>query len=131
MHWLVVLLLKWKWKQELTKANSVLDAYANIALANYSDALKDAKVLKVAIDEFAKKPTLENLNKAKVAWLLSRESYGQTEIFRLANGPADAEEGWVADTYGALEGQINAWPLDENMIDYTIDAEGKKLLETL
>ena len=113
-------------KQELTKANSVLDAYANIALANYSDALKDAKVLKVAIDEFAKKPTLENLNKAKVAWLLSRESYGQTEIFRLANGPVDAEEGWIADAYGALEGQINAWPLDENMIDYTIDAEGKK-----
>ena len=113
-------------KQELTKANSVLDAYANIALANYSDALKDAKVLKDAIDEFAKKPTLENLNKAKVAWLLSRESYGQTEIFRLANGPVDAEEGWIADTYGALEGQINAWPLDENMIDYTIDAEGKK-----
>ena len=113
-------------KQELTKANSVLDAYANIALANYSDALKDAKVLKDAIDEFAKKPTLENLNKAKVAWLLSRESYGQTEIFRLANGPVDAEEGWIADTYGALEGQINAWPLDENMIDYTIDAEGKR-----
>ena len=113
-------------KQELTKANSVLDAYANIALANYSDALKDAKVLKDAIDEFAKKPTLENLNKAKVAWLLSRESYGQTEIFRLANGPVDAEEGWIADAYGALEGQINAWPLDENMIDYTIDAEGKK-----
>lgn len=113
-------------KQELTKANSVLDAYANIALANYSDALKDAKVLKDAIDEFAKKPTLENLNKAKVAWLLSRESYGQTEIFRLANGPVDAEEGWIADAYGALEGQINAWPLDENMIDYTIDAEGKR-----
>lgn len=113
-------------KQELTKANSVLDAYANIALANYSDALKDAKVLKDAIDEFAKKPTLENLNKAKVAWLLSRESYGQTEIFRLANGPVDAEEGWIADTYGALEGQINAWPLDENMIDYTVDANGKK-----
>lgn len=42
-------------KQELTKANSVLDAYANIALANYSDALKDAKTLKVAIDEFCKK----------------------------------------------------------------------------
>lgn len=112
-------------KQELTKANSVLDAYANIALANYSDALKDAKTLKVAIDEFAKKPTFENFNKAKIAWLLSRESYGQTEIFRLANGPVDAEEGWIADAYGALEGQINAWPLDENMIDYTIDADGK------
>jgi putative iron-regulated protein len=58
--------------------------------------------------------------------LISRESYGQTEAFRLSNGPIDAEEGWVADSYGALEGQLNAWPLDENMIDYTIDADGKR-----
>lgn len=113
-------------KQEITKANSVLDTYANIALANYSDALKDARTLKDAIDVFAKTPTFENLNKAKMAWLVSRESYGQTEIFRLSNGPVDAEEGWIADAYGSLEGQINAWPLDENMIDYTIDAEGKR-----
>ncbi|RLA57435.1 MAG: imelysin, partial [Epsilonproteobacteria bacterium] len=32
----------------------------------------------------------------------------------------------VAEAYGSLEPQINAWPLDENMIDYTIDANGKK-----
>lgn len=108
------------------KTVSVLKAYANIALDNYSDALKDAKALEVAIEKFASNPTNENLVEAKKAWLISRESYGQTEAFRLSNGPIDAEEGWVADTYGALEGQINAWPLDENMIDYTIDAEGKK-----
>jgi putative iron-regulated protein len=30
----------------------------------------------------------------------------------------------VADTYGAPEGMMNAWPLDENMIDYTLDASG-------
>ena len=113
-------------KQELTKSNTILDAYSNIALANYSDALKDAKSLKTAIDTFAKNPTQKNLDASKKAWLESRESYGQTEIFRLANGPVDAEDGWVAETYGALEGQINAWPLDENMIDYTIDADGKK-----
>ena len=113
-------------KKEVSKTNSVLEAYSNIALANYSDSLKDAQALKVAIDTFAKNPTAENLKNAKIAWLISRESYGQTEIFRLANGPVDAEEGWVSETYGAKEGQINAWPLDENMIDYTIDAEGKK-----
>ena len=113
-------------KQELTKSNTILDAYSNIALANYSDALKDAKSLKTAIDTFAKNPTQKNLDASKKAWLESRESYGQTEIFRLANGPVDAEDGWVAEAYGALEGQINAWPLDENMIDYTIDADGKK-----
>ncbi len=113
-------------KTQVVKAKSILESYSDIALANYSDALKDAKSLKTAIDKFAKNPIQENLDNAKKAWLNSRESYGQTEIFRLANGPIDAEDGWVAQTYGALEGQINAWPLDENMIDYTIDSEGKK-----
>ncbi|RXK11712.1 imelysin [Halarcobacter mediterraneus] len=106
--------------------NSILTSYANIAKDNYNDALNDAKILKEAIDTFAKNPTEKTLEAAKEAWLSSRESYGQTEIFRLSNGPIDAEEGWVAEKYGALEGQLNAWPLDENMIDYTIDANGKK-----
>jgi putative iron-regulated protein len=113
-------------KQELTKVNPLLEAYSNIALDVYSDTLKDAKALQTAIDEFSKKPTLENLNKAKNAWLVSRESYGQTEAFRLSNGPVDSEDGWINEAYGAKEGQINAWPLDENMIDYTIDENGKK-----
>ena len=104
----------------------LLRAYANLAKDNYSDALNDAKLLQAAIESFSKNPTEATLKAAKNAWLNSRESYGQTEIFRLSNGPIDAEEGWVADTYGSLEGQINAWPLDENMIDYTIDADGKK-----
>ncbi|MDH1976803.1 imelysin family protein [Aliarcobacter butzleri] len=112
-------------KVEVAKQASILEAYANIALDNYTNALKDAKNLKVVIDKFAKTPTQENFDAAKKAWLNSRESYGSTEIFRLSNGPIDAEEGWIADAYGSLEGQINAWPLDENMIDYTVDAEGK------
>ncbi|XPV69333.1 MAG: imelysin family protein [Halarcobacter sp.] len=108
------------------KTSPILYSYAKIAKDNYGDALKDAKLLQTAINNFVKNPTEAGLEKAKKAWLNSRESYGQTEIFRLSNGPIDAEEGWIADTYGALEGQINAWPLDENMIDYTVDAEGKK-----
>ena len=106
--------------------STFLGTYSLIAKANYSDALRDAKALEAAINKFAGQPTAKNLENAKAAWLISRESYGQTEAFRLSNGPIDAEEGWVADTYGALEGQLNAWPLDENMIDYTIDANGAK-----
>ncbi|MEL0615113.1 hypothetical protein V6242_18450, partial [Marinomonas arenicola] len=48
------------------------------------------------------------------------------EFFRLSNGPIDAEDGWVAEAYGGLEGQFNAWPVDENLIDYTEDANYKR-----
>ena len=105
---------------------NMITAYANIAHANYNDALNDAKKLQLAIDAFIANPTNDTMQNAKDVWLESRESYGQTEIFRLSNGPIDAEEGWVAEQYGALEGQLNAWPLDENMIDYTINAKGAK-----
>ncbi len=112
--------------KEVVKSNTILEAYANIALDSYTNALNDAKALEKAINKFAANPTEKTLQEAKDAWLASRETYGQTESFRLSNGPIDAEEGWVAKDYGSLEGQINAWPLDENMIDYTIDANGKK-----
>ncbi|MEM7564950.1 MAG: imelysin family protein, partial [Pseudomonadota bacterium] len=106
--------------------NKTLGAYADMALDKYSLALSDAKSLQAAINDLAQNPNGSTLESAKSAWLVSRESYGVTEIFRLSNGPIDAEEGWVADAYGALEGQINAWPLDENLIDYTIDENGNK-----
>lgn len=105
---------------------SALATYAAIAEQNYGDALADAEALKTAVHAFTANPTEASLSVAKKAWLASRESYGTTEIFRLSNGPIDAEEGWVSEAYGNLEGQLNAWPLDENMIDYTIDAEGKR-----
>ncbi len=108
-----------------TEANMII-AYANIAHANYNDTLRDAKSLQMAIAKFVKNPSEMTMADAKAAWLISRESYGQTEIFRLANGPVDAEDGWVGEKYGALEGQLNAWPLDENMIDYTVNAKGMK-----
>jgi putative iron-regulated protein len=104
----------------------LIENYTAIATANYADALKDAEYMEKAINNFANHPTLENMKIAKKAWLAARESYGESEIFRLSNGPIDAESGWVSKAYGSLESQINAWPLDENMIDYTIDANGKR-----
>ena len=102
---------------------SALTTYADIALSNYTDALNDAKSLNTALDNFVASPTEGNINLAKEAWKTARISYGTTEIFRLSNGPIDAEEGF-ATQWGTPEGQLNAWPLDENMIDYTTDALG-------
>ena len=107
------------------EANSLLTTYANIATANYTDTLNDAKILKEKLKDFTNNPTMILMENAKAAWLNARESYGQTEAFRLSNGPIDAEEGWHT-SYGAPEGQLNAWPLDENMIDYTTNAKGRK-----
>jgi putative iron-regulated protein len=81
--------------------------------------------MQVAIKDFTKNSTTMMMENAKASWLNARESYGQTEAFRLSNGTIDAEEGWHT-VYGAPEGQLNAWPLDENMVDYTMDAKGKK-----
>lgn len=103
---------------------AILHTYADLAAASYEAALADAKTLQSSLQAFAAAPSAETMEAAKAAWLQSRESYGVTEIFRLSEGPIDAEEGWVADAYGALEGQLNAWPLDENMIDYTTAADG-------
>ncbi|HHD75452.1 MAG TPA: imelysin [Campylobacterales bacterium] len=110
---------------EITTAQktAVLTSYADIALANYTDSLNDAKALVTALKAFTDAPTDATLTAAKEAWLTSRESYGQTEIFRLSDGPIDAEEGFAA-SWDAPEGQLNAWPLDENMIDYTTDENG-------
>ena len=100
---------------------AALSAYADYALKSYTDAKNDAMSMKSAIDTFVVTPTDENLAAAKTAWLKARESYGVTEIFRLSNGPIDAEVGYAA-SWDAPEGQLNAWPLDESMIDYTTDA---------
>jgi putative iron-regulated protein len=108
----------------LSQKNALLKSYADSVQITMNTALMDAKALKTALSTFTDNPTQMRLDTAKAAWLKARESYGVTEIYRLSGGPIDAEEGWVADAYGAPEGQLNAWPLDENMIDYTIDESG-------
>ena len=88
-------------------AKDTMNTYVNIAHATFADSLTTAKSLKVAIDELVAKPSADTLKAAKEAWLVSRVPYGQTEAFRFANPNVDD---W--------EGQVNAWPLDEGLIDY-------------
>ncbi len=88
----------------------VLNTYANIAEAGYADSLATAMVLDAAIDALVASPSAEALEAAKEAWLAARVPYQQTEAFRFGNAIVDD---W--------EGKVNAWPLDEGLIDY-VDA---------
>lgn len=95
----------------LVSKKDIVANYANIAYENYKQAYDDAVVLKTAINAFTTTPTDANFIAAKDKWKLARESYGTTEAFRFANGPIDTGD-------DAPEGLLNAWPLDENYIDY-------------
>lgn len=90
--------------------SAVLDTYADIAEAGYSDSLMTAKALQSAVDTLIANPSEATLQAAKSAWLASRVPYQQTEVYRFGNAIVDD---W--------EGKVNAWPLDEGLIDY-VDA---------
>jgi len=85
----------------------VVGTYGDIAQAKYADSLETAKTLKAAIDTLVAAPTQANLEAARAAWIEARNPYQQTEAYRFGNAIVDD---W--------EGKVNAWPLDEGLIDY-------------
>jgi putative iron-regulated protein len=90
----------------------VVAHYADLAHATYKDSLVTAQALKQAIAELLASPTDANLQAARNAWIQARVPYQQSEVFRFGNAIVDD---W--------EGQLNAWPLDEGMIDYVQEAD--------
>lgn len=96
----------------------VLKTYADIAQAGYADSLDTAQTLKLAIDAFLAKPTEDNLRAARAAWIAARIPYMQTEAYRFGNAIVDD---W--------EGKVNAWPLDEGLIDYVAGGYGTESAE--
>jgi putative iron-regulated protein len=95
------------------KVRDIVTTYADIAEAMYGDSLKTAKDLQSAVDAFLADPTEANLDKAKTAWKAARVPYQQTEGYRFGNAIVDD---W--------EGRVNAWPLDEGLIDYVDKSYG-------
>lgn len=110
---------------EEIKANYVAMAYAA-----YSDSLTTALALEDAVDAFIITPNEANLDTAKAAYKQARVPYQQSEIMRFDTaitidqdlsadgGPASVDD-W--------EGQVNAWPLDENHIVSLI--QGTELID--
>ncbi len=91
-------------------AEAVIATYEAIAQAMYEDAHAGAVALRQAVDGLVKAPSDATLKAARKAWIAARPAYQQTEGFRFGNAVVDD---W--------EGRVNAWPLDEGLIDY-VDA---------
>ena len=96
----------------------VIATYADIAQAGYTDSLDTAKTLKLAVYAFLARPTEDSLRAARAAWIAARMPYMQTEAYRFGNTIVDD---W--------EGKVNAWPLDEGLIDYVASSYGAESAE--
>lgn len=96
--------------QAQEKADAVVAHYADLALEEYGASLAGAERLEIAVKDLVQNPGEETLQKARAAWLQARVPYQQTEAYRFGNPVVDD---W--------EGKVNAWPLDEGLIDY-VDA---------
>ena len=112
----MIMALTLLWSATLSAAaekswQAVANHYADIAWAVYEDSLLSAQALAVAVDTLLNNPSEFSLSLARAAWLASRRPYQQTEVYRFGNPIVDD---W--------EGRVNAWPLDEGLIDY-VDAE--------
>ncbi|MDP5253519.1 MULTISPECIES: imelysin family protein [unclassified Vibrio] len=88
----------------------VVEQYTKVAHAVFADSYLTAQALQEKIDQFVTSPSEATLEAAKQAWLAARVPYQQSEVFRFGNAIVDD---W--------EGQLNAWPLDEGLIDYVAD----------
>ena len=99
--------------QKTTDPKLILKTYADIAAAKYEDSLITAQSLHKAIDNLILAPSEETLAIARASWLAARIPYQQTEVYRFGNPIVDA---W--------EGRVNAWPLDEGLIDYVDNSYG-------
>ena len=96
-----------------TDPAAVVKHYAELGHAKYQDALTTAETLDKAIDALIATPSDATLKAAREAWIKARVPYQQTEVYRFGNPIVDE---W--------EGKVNAWPLDEGLIDYVDSSYG-------
>jgi putative iron-regulated protein len=97
-------------------AKPQIETYATLVHRLYSSSHKSAQALQRSIKQFLDAPSESTLAAARFAWINARTPYLQTEAFRFYEGPIDHGP----DTKGeeGLEGRINAWPMNEAVIDY-------------
>src|SRR5690606_17356719 len=96
-------------------ASATLTGYADLVQASYRRAAAEADKLQAAVEALLADPTEETLAAARFAWLNARPAYLETETFRFYDGPIDVDPASGED---GPEGRINAWPMNESVIDY-------------
>src|SRR5262249_434624 len=89
------------------KPRQVVVHYADLGQVMYQASYVAAQEMQKAIAAFVAAPSAESMAKAREAWKQARVPYQETEGFRFGNKIVDD---W--------EGNVNAWPLDEGLIDY-------------
>jgi len=109
----LVLLLAGSTAAAAPDRSAILATYADIAHAGYEDSLLRARALQDAVEALIANPSPATLEAAREAWRASRVPYMQTEAYRFGNAVVDD---W--------EGKVNAWPLDEGLIDYVAPSYG-------
>jgi putative iron-regulated protein len=77
--------------------------------ANYADCVTQSQALEKAVLALTAKPSAARLEAARQAWISARRVYAPSEAYRFCGGPIDAE--------GGPEELLNAWPIDEAVID--------------
>ncbi|MEO8667954.1 MAG: imelysin family protein [Bauldia sp.] len=88
-------------------ATAEIAAYAAGVSSSYEASVAEAKKLQSAVNELLANPTDAALAAARRAWVVARPAYLVTEAYRFYDGPIEE-----------LEGQINAWPMNEAFVDY-------------
>ncbi|KQV44253.1 MULTISPECIES: imelysin family protein [unclassified Rhizobium] len=94
-------------------ASAVVKHFVEVGHAKYEDALKTAEALDKAVDALIATPGEATLKAAREAWLAARNPYQESEVYRFGSPIVDE---W--------EGRVNAWPLDEGLIDYVDPSYG-------
>ena len=107
---------------EQANLDRLILSYADMAHADYKDSLDTAKALQAAVNTYVDTPTQANLDAAKAAYKAARQPYSQTEVFRFDEGFVTANDQRDISSIDSWEPQINAWPLDEALIDYVNDS---------
>lgn len=91
-------------------SEAVTQHYVVMAHAMFSETAAAAVDLALATDALLKSPNEASHLRAKNAWVVAHRAYSRTEVFRFGNPNVDD---W--------EGQVNAWPMDEGLVDYVAD----------
>ncbi|MEM8594589.1 MAG: imelysin family protein [Pseudomonadota bacterium] len=100
---------------------AVVENHVRMAHALYSASLTKAEHLLSSVETLIATPSQDTLNQARKAYRALRIPYQQSEIMRWDSDFTAGRSVNRANSITSVdewEGQVNAWPLDEGLIDY-------------
>lgn len=105
---------------------AIARAYAADVRRAYAESHAAALRLQAEVARLLAAPGEATLDAARRAWIAARRPYLATEAFRFYEGPIDAPPS--EHRAEGPEGRLNAWPLNEAVIDYVEGDAGAGLV---